>query len=80
MAEPFVIIRCNKLQCGRFTYCKSSQKTKKCPYCGKRLKVEKERQRFAKTTIEARKMVQEFNKRLGKITEPSWYKSENGTE
>ena len=74
MFGPYVIVRCNKIECGRFSYCKANQKTKKCPYCGKRLKVEKERQRFAESTIIARKMVQEFNKRLGRLTEPDWYK------
>jgi hypothetical protein len=77
MIEPFVVIRCNKLQCGRFTYCKTKQKTKKCPYCGKRLNVEKVSQKYATTSIQARKMVQEFNRRLGRLTEPKWYKSDN---
>ena len=75
MFGPYVIVRCNKIECGRFSYCKANQKTKKCPYCGKRLKVEKERLRFTDSPIIARKMVQEFNKRLGELTEPDWYKN-----
>jgi hypothetical protein len=34
----------------------------------------------AETTLQARKMVQEFNKRLGELTEPSWYKPNNKEE
>lgn len=68
------------MQCSRFSYCKSTQKTKKCPYCGRTIRLKNVKPIPAETTLQARKMVQEFNKRLGELTEPSWYKPEQKGE
>ena len=48
-----------------------------CPYCEYRIKVEKASKTEVNSVIHARKLVQEFNKKLGEMTEPWWYKSEN---
>jgi hypothetical protein len=47
-----------------------------CPYCEHRIKVEKANKTVVNSVIHARKLVQEFNKKLGEMTEPSWYKSD----
>ena len=74
MRTEFYVIRCSHLDCGRFSYCKVGQKTKTCPYCYRRIIVEKVERIAAETNFQARKLVQEFNKRLGEILEPRWYK------
>ncbi|MCG3220632.1 MAG: DUF1922 domain-containing protein [Candidatus Heimdallarchaeota archaeon] len=76
MEADYAVIRCTRLKCGKFSYCKAKQKTKKCPYCGRVVKLNKIKPIPAKTTVHARKMVQEFNRKLGELTEPSWYKPE----
>ena len=76
MSSEFIVVRCSNLKCGRFSYCKAKQKTKLCPYCGKRIQLNKSKHYPAENTIIARKLVQEFNKRLGEIKEPKWYKPE----
>lgn len=70
----YAVIRCKNLHCGRFTYCKATQKTKKCPYCGKRIPVITQYEVIVDTTAQAKKLVQEFNRSLGELNEPSWYK------
>jgi len=76
MDAEFAVIRCTRLNCGKFSYCKSKQKSKKCPYCGRIVKLDKIKIIPAETSTHARKLVQEFNKNLGELTEPSWYKPE----
>ncbi len=76
MSTEFIVVRCSNLKCSRFSYCKAKQKTKLCPYCGRRIQLSKTKHYPAETTIIARKLVQEFNKRLGKMKEPKWYKPE----
>lgn len=68
------VIRCDKLTCGKFSYCKSNQKTKKCPYCERIINLAKVQKHRVHTTGEAKNLVQIFNARLGEITEPKWYK------
>ena len=75
MKEEYLIVRCRNLHCGKFSYCKSNQKTKMCPYCGKRVDLSKIDHIYAENSLIARKLVQEFNKKLGEITEPEWYKN-----
>ena len=75
MSAEFVVIRCRKSDCGKFSYCKADQKTKMCPYCEKRIIVEKAVKTEVSTVAQARKLVQEFNKKLGEMTEPWWYKN-----
>ncbi len=70
----YVVIRCNNLACGRFSYGKSSQKTKLCPYCGKRITVSKVYKYEVDTSEQAKILVQEFNKKHGEITAPKWYR------
>ncbi|MHA1223969.1 MAG: DUF1922 domain-containing protein [Candidatus Heimdallarchaeaceae archaeon] len=76
MIKRYAVIRCRNLSCGKFTYCKSSQKTKMCTYCGKRIVLKKTKIIYTETPEQARKLVQELNKRLGELTEPSWYNPE----
>ena len=76
MHSEYIVIRCNNLQCGKFSYCKLKQKTKMCPYCSKRINLEKVEKISAKTNPQARKLVQEFNKKLGELVEPKWYKQQ----
>ncbi|MHA1952940.1 MAG: DUF1922 domain-containing protein [Candidatus Heimdallarchaeaceae archaeon] len=80
MRADYVVIRCTRLECGKFGYCKANQKTKKCTYCGRVAKLNKIKLIPAKTTVHARKMVQEFNRKLGELTEPGWYKPEETTD
>ena len=77
LSADYYVIRCTKKGCGKFSYCKTKQKTKMCPYCEYRIKVEKASKTEVNSVIHARKLVQEFNKKLGEMTEPWWYKSEN---
>lgn len=76
MVSDYEVIRCTNVKCGKFSYCKSKQKTKKCPYCGRVVRLNKIKTIPAETPIHARRMVQEFNKKLGELTEPNWYKPE----
>ena len=82
MSIEYSVIRYTNIKCGKFSYCKSKQKTKKCPYCGRVVFLGKIKPIPAETTIHARKLVQEFNRKLGEITKPSWYNPEetNGTK
>ncbi len=75
--SEYIVIRCTKKECGKFTYCKSKQKTKKCPYCGQTIDLNKTQKISADTNLHARKLVQEFNKKLGELKAPKWYKGEN---
>jgi len=68
----YTIVRCSNRYCGKFTYCKTGQKTKQCPYCNKRIDVYKREIRTVDTSKLARVLVQEFNKELGKQVEPEW--------
>ncbi len=74
MSSEYIVIRCSNLGCGKFSYCKSKQKTKECPYCRKRINLEKVEKIPVKTNPQARRLVQEFNKKLGELVEPKWYK------
>lgn len=74
LSSEYYVIRCRKKECGKFSYCKAKQKTKMCPYCEHRIMVEKASKTEVNSVIHARKLVQEFNKKLGEMTEPSWYK------
>ncbi|MCG3227366.1 MAG: DUF1922 domain-containing protein [Candidatus Heimdallarchaeota archaeon] len=80
MEAEYTVIRCTRLKCGKFSYCKTKQKTKKCPYCGRVVKLNKIKPIPAKTTVHARRLVQEFNRKLGELTEPGWYKPEETTD
>lgn len=73
LSSEYYVIRCTKRECGKFSYCKASQKTKMCPYCERRIVIEKANKTAASSAIHARKLVQEFNKKLGEMTEPWWY-------
>jgi len=68
----YTIVRCSNRYCGKFSYCKTGQKTKQCPYCNKRIDVYKKQIMTVNTPKQARVLVQEFNKELGKQTEPEW--------
>ena len=74
MDEGYYVIRCRKKECGRFSYCKANQKTKMCPYCNYRITLEKVSKTHVENVLQARKLVQEFNKKLGEMKEPDWYK------
>ncbi|MBY8999708.1 MAG: DUF1922 domain-containing protein [Candidatus Heimdallarchaeota archaeon] len=77
MSAEYYVIRCGKRECGKFSYSKTSQKTKMCPYCERRIVIEKANKTEVNSVIHARKLVQEFNKKLGEMTEPWWYNSKN---
>ena len=72
--SEYIVVRCDRRECSRFTYCKAKQKTKKCPYCGKIINLDKSKKIVVETNVQARKLVQEFNKNLGELREPNWYK------
>ena len=74
MIEEYVVVRCRNLDCGKFSYCKATQKTKMCPYCERRIDLSKVEKIAVETNAQARILVQEFNEKLGKLKEPSWYK------
>ncbi|MHA1200823.1 MAG: DUF1922 domain-containing protein [Candidatus Heimdallarchaeaceae archaeon] len=80
ISSEYIVIRCSRKECSRFTYCKAKQKTKKCPYCGRTINLEKVQKISVDTNPQARKLVQEFNKKLGELQEPWWYKAENDSE
>ena len=66
MIIMYYVIQCSNLKCNRFSYCKIGQKTKTCPYCGKRINVEKLLHKVkAETAQQARKLVQIYNRRIG---------------
>ena len=48
-----------------------------CPYCERRINLSKVEKIAAETNAQARKLVQEFNKKLGELREPGWYKENN---
>ncbi len=45
-----------------------------CPYCEHRINLSKVEKIAVETNSQARKLVQEFNKNLGELREPEWYK------
>ena len=45
-----------------------------CPYCERRINLSKVEKKAVETNAQARKLVQEFNQRLGELREPEWYK------
>ena len=54
----YYVIQCSNLKCSRFSYCKIGQKTKTCPYCGRRINIEKIHHKVkAETAQQARKLV-----------------------
>ncbi len=68
----YAIVRCTNKSCGRFSYCKVTQKTKKCPYCNRQLRVPRTKVFVVNTPEQARKLVQDLNTKLGKLVEPEW--------
>ncbi|OLS30645.1 MAG: hypothetical protein HeimAB125_18490 [Candidatus Heimdallarchaeota archaeon AB_125] len=51
-----------------------------CPYCERRINLSKVEKIAAETNAQARKLVQEFNKKLGELREPGWYKENKENE
>lgn len=80
MKTEYYVVRCSNLSCGKFSYCKAIQKTKMCPYCERRINLSKIEKIAVETNSQARKLVQEFNKKLGELREPSWYKENKGKQ
>ncbi|MHA1304055.1 MAG: DUF1922 domain-containing protein [Candidatus Heimdallarchaeaceae archaeon] len=68
----YVIVRCSNKYCGRFSYCKATQKTKQCPYCNRRLNVAITKEIEVENSEQARKVVQVYNQKLGEYIEPKW--------
>ncbi len=48
-----------------------------CSYCGRIINLDKVQKIAVDSNSQARKLVQEFNKNLGELREPSWYKDRN---
>jgi len=73
---PYYVIQCTNLKCNRYTYCKVGQKTRKCPYCGHTINIERLFTRIRVNTVkEAQYIVKKKNAEIGKLSEPYWYKS-----
>ena len=66
--DLFVVVKCGNIKCGRYTYGKIGQKSRTCPYCGKRINMEKRLVRIVKSADEARELVKKLNYKLMKKT------------
>ena len=74
MKDEFAVVQCTNRGCGRFTYAKTSQKTRKCPYCSRQIIVINATIKKVDTTKEARAYVSSYNQKLGEKTSPQWMK------
>ena len=72
MKDEFAVVKCTNGECGRFTYAKTAQKTRKCPYCNRQIKVINATIKNVDNSTTARAYVSNLNQKLGEKTSPSW--------
>ncbi|MHA1912522.1 MAG: DUF1922 domain-containing protein [Candidatus Kariarchaeaceae archaeon] len=77
MKDEFAVVKCTRRECGRHTYAKTTQKTRKCPYCNRQINVINATVKNVDTSTIARAYVSTLNQRLGEKTSPSWMKKKN---
>ena len=65
MKVPFCVVKCSNVSCSRYTYAKLGQKTKQCPFCGKRFSVKTNTIKVVDSLQKAQLLVKKFNTRLG---------------
>ncbi len=75
MKDEFAVVKCTNRECGRYTYAKTDQKTRKCPYCNRQIKVINSTVRNVDTSTIARAYVSNLNQKLGEKTSPAWMKT-----
>ena len=72
MKNEFSVVKCTNKDCGRYTYAKTDQKTRKCPYCNRQIKVMNATVKNADSSKVARAYVSTLNQKLGEKTSPNW--------
>ena len=74
MKDEYSVVKCTNGECGRYTYGKTTQKTRKCPYCNRQIKVINSTIKTVDDSTTARAYVSNLNQKLGEKTSPNWLK------
>jgi len=77
LKDEYAVVKCTNGECGRFTYAKSVQKTRKCPYCNRQIKVINATVKNADNSATARAYVSLLNQKLGEKTSPNWMRKKS---